>query len=318
MYTDPSAFADIAHLPTTKHWMLAADASVGDVLKIYWNGVAVDLSSLLGKPYADLIHYHAVVVFLLVTSIVGVLLTQFSPSGSALRRNILALIAATWLSFIGTYSWFVLAKVHSFVHGHIDHVVWHMPFTLLGSVLVGVVGAVLAGELDERYGKPLRVALAAGAALLVVVMASKSYLASRRFDRDLDAKLAGATQIASGKRFDVFLAQDELIYLKRWCRKRDVRSNFFVHYYPADERNLAPEGKADGFVNLDFVWYDYVRDVPLLSKYAGACYAVRKLPDFEAKAISTGQFVYHRYGNEKGYFDVQWTADHALPPDGKS
>ena len=48
-----------------------------------------------------------------------------------------ALLAATWFSLLAPLSWFVLFKAHSYIHTHMNFLVWQMPFTLFGFALCG-------------------------------------------------------------------------------------------------------------------------------------------------------------------------------------
>ena len=85
--------------------------------------------------------------------------------------------------------------------------------------------------------------------------------------------------------FDVYLDGDELIYVKEQCSPEDVHARFFIHVVPADAADLPDDRRQHGFDNLDFDFYQssaVQRD--------GACYAVRKLPDYEFARFSTGQF----------------------------
>ena len=48
-----------------------------------------------------------------------------------------ALLAALWFSLLAPLSWFVLFKAHSYIHTHLNFLVWQMPFTLFGFALCG-------------------------------------------------------------------------------------------------------------------------------------------------------------------------------------
>jgi hypothetical protein len=52
-------------------------------------------------------------------------------------RGRLALISATWFSILAPLSWFVVFKAHSFIHTHMNYVVWQMPFTFFGFAVCG-------------------------------------------------------------------------------------------------------------------------------------------------------------------------------------
>lgn len=52
-------------------------------------------------------------------------------------QKTLALITTLWISILAPISWFVIFKSHSFIHTHMNFIVWYMPFMLLGYVLIG-------------------------------------------------------------------------------------------------------------------------------------------------------------------------------------
>ena len=53
------------------------------------------------------------------------------------KNNFNALIITFWVSIIAPLSWFILFKSHSYIHTHMNFIVWYMPFALLGYVLLG-------------------------------------------------------------------------------------------------------------------------------------------------------------------------------------
>ena len=65
------------------------------------------------------------------------------------HRKLSALSIATWFSILAPLSWFVIFKGHSYIHTHMNYITWHMPFTLLGFALFGLVGFYLVSEILE-------------------------------------------------------------------------------------------------------------------------------------------------------------------------
>ncbi len=66
------------------------------------------------------------------------------------RRKHLSLVGALWFSILAPLSWFVIFKGHSYVHFHLNYVVWQMPFTLFGLALVGIASVGLLTRLLGR------------------------------------------------------------------------------------------------------------------------------------------------------------------------
>ena len=79
---------------------------------------------------------------------------------------------------------------------------------------------------------------------------------------------------------------DRLVYVKKACSDEDVDVPFFLHLYPVDVADLPPHRRPHGFANLDFAFEAFG------FRGGGRCAAVRLLPDYEAAAIRTGQYVH--------------------------
>ncbi len=86
--------------------------------------------------------------------------------------------------------------------------------------------------------------------------------------------------------WDVYLIEDNLLYVKERCAQDDVGATFFLHLDPVDVDDLPGHRKRYGFDNLDF---QYHRLSDLIE--GGVCAAWRALPDYDIAAIRTGQFV---------------------------
>ena len=75
-----------------------------------------------------------------------------------------------------------------------------------------------------------------------------------------------------------------MIYVKDPCVTDDFAARFFLHVTPTDPEDLSDARKEYGFDNMDFGFslYGVVTD--------GRCIAVRDLPEYDIRSISTGQF----------------------------
>ena len=105
--------------------------------------------------------------------------------------------------------------------------------------------------------------------------------------------------------FDVYIDNDQLIYVKDSCTAHDRDLPFFLHVFPSDENDLPDDHEESGFDNLGF---------ELIQKggeHDGGCFAAVELPEYEIDYIRTGQVV--KVADSE---DVQtWRADYnfALP-----
>ena len=86
-------------------------------------------------------------------------------------------------------------------------------------------------------------------------------------------------------RFDIYLRDNALTYLKAPCAESDTDARFFLHITPAAPADLPADARERGFANLDFHFPDH-------GAYAGdICVASLDLPDYPIDRIRTGQFV---------------------------
>ena len=86
-------------------------------------------------------------------------------------------------------------------------------------------------------------------------------------------------------RFDVYMRDNSLAYIKEPCVLGETDANFFLHIFPADPADLPADQRERGFANLDFQFAD--RGAGIDDK----CVAERELPDYAIERIRTGQFV---------------------------
>jgi len=106
----------------------------------------VVLGYILGPPVLDFygmgIDYqiriiYFLVIFLAVTAIWLLFGRRLRINGDSGKVN--ALTATLWISILAPLSWFVIFKVHSYHHPHLDPIVWFMPFMFYGVGLIGVM-----------------------------------------------------------------------------------------------------------------------------------------------------------------------------------
>lgn len=54
-------------------------------------------------------------------------------------RKTFALVATTWVSILAPLSWLIIFKGHSYIHSHMNPIVWYMPFCLFGFTMIGYI-----------------------------------------------------------------------------------------------------------------------------------------------------------------------------------
>lgn len=94
---------------------------------------------LLARSHFDLIA--------LVTAAGLWIVARRSSLPPASRARALGLVAATAITLAGALAWLMIFKAHSFIHTHVNPLLWHLGFLLFGAALVGfaIADAVRAG-----------------------------------------------------------------------------------------------------------------------------------------------------------------------------
>ena len=123
----------------------------------------------------------------------------------------------------------------------------------------------------------------------------RKYLA---LEQDLRHWVPSPAELAVRSRFDLYLHNGWLAYVKEGCTQADSEDRFFLHVFPADVRDLPLHRQEHGFGNLDF---RYRIDEK-------TCTIWRKLPSYAIDRIRTGQF---SWDAERGYENL-WEADLVL------
>ena len=88
--------------------------------------------------------------------------------------------------------------------------------------------------------------------------------------------------------FDVYLAEDALVYAKEACEQKDVETPFFLHLVPAGD-DFDDGRESAGFNNLDFM-LEHLGDWFGEPGEAGPCLAEVLLPRYPIDKIRTGQY----------------------------
>ena len=104
--------------------------STMEIFHLYWNSKIVNLNHLINGATISIKH--------LVTLFLGCSCFMILwPHRFSYGQN-MALISTLWISVIAPTAWFLVFKNHAYFHTHVDHIVWSMPFVILGMVLVAV------------------------------------------------------------------------------------------------------------------------------------------------------------------------------------
>lgn len=109
------------------------------------------LQWLLSRSYGELI------VWILLAAGWAVVRTAWLPADRRFRP--LALTAATLCALLGTLAWLVVFKAHSFIHVHVNPLMWHLLFLPIGAALVSFAvqdAAILSARTLGLFSAPRR------------------------------------------------------------------------------------------------------------------------------------------------------------------
>ena len=117
------------------------NAGTFGVVITYINGIFFDFNNYINignsfiSKYVLKIRYSYLIVMFFAVSIAVYLYSRLKTILD--HHPYMALIAATWFSFLAPLSWFVIFKGHSYIHTHMSYLLWQMPFTLFGFAIIG-------------------------------------------------------------------------------------------------------------------------------------------------------------------------------------
>jgi hypothetical protein len=268
------------------------ESNAFDVLSIYWHGKAFDLNALLGVNL--IIEFSQIIIFLLLISVLGWLLVNLRSELRNYKKDNFAAIVALWFSILAPISWYVLAKGHSYIHYHMNHVLWYVPFLLFGFVYTGFFARLFVKLLFQINIKGKIVFISAGLFFFLAAFILINYPQNEK-NKTL-AKSFGFLSALNKGDVQLFYFGKNLIYISKECNS-SLDVNFFLHTYPSDNRRMDAARKPHGFDNLDFGWqskqlFSYTEGViPFWNKI---CVASIELKNYPIKSLATGQF------NEKG------------------
>jgi hypothetical protein len=120
------------------------EANPFGVVAAYLDGSYLDLpanadasdSARTGSTFE--VRYSHLIISYVIMSLFAVFIKRRDASREQRQKDI-ALVTAAWFSILAPLSWFIIFKSHSYIHTHINFIVWQMPFTLFGFAIWGVV-----------------------------------------------------------------------------------------------------------------------------------------------------------------------------------
>ena len=237
-----------------REWNLGATAKVSDVLNMYLDSEAIHFQSSLIKNYFTKITYQNFIFIFLFFSISVLISKKYSTNITLNKRKLIALIVVTWFSLLAPLSWFVLAKVHSYVHLFLNNILWYLPFIIFGSSLVSFIIYLLFKDL-YKFNKYIFYTLLCGLLSLVLSINVLNKMESKKLlpENITDANWQNGIIIGSNNIFVVSEERDSLFQMKigdsllfnSGMRKiLDIKQNgpYFSITVDGEKLNLAKDG----------------------------------------------------------------------------
>ena len=120
-------------------------------------------------------------------------------------------------------------------------------------------------------------------------------------------RLEASEPEARGK-FDVYLEDSALTYLKAPCEPRDYAESFFAYAYPVDANDLRENDRRNGYLKLRR-WHTW--QMRRMAAFDGVCLLTLYLPEYPIAAIRAGQWVHS--GESRWDVSILWEVS-ANPP----
>ena len=120
------------------------EASTTSVVAKYLNGIFFDANNYLhsSNRFVSFFVFKVRYLYLIFVFLIASVFLYFRRKTCDSEKDgqsYIALIYATWFSILAPLSWFIIFKAHSYIHTHMNYIVWQMPFTIFGFAVCGLV-----------------------------------------------------------------------------------------------------------------------------------------------------------------------------------
>ena len=117
------------------------EGSYLEIFNIYFSTNALSISKHITYRFpsvGEFVQFYELILLFLIVSLLSLLIIEIGKISRDIASTTKALIAATWISMLAPFTWFIIFKGHSYSHTHMDPITWYMPFCLLGFAMVGM------------------------------------------------------------------------------------------------------------------------------------------------------------------------------------
>ncbi len=276
------------------------ESSVTDVILKYWYGNAVDLNSIFGK--FTFITFNEIILFFALTSILFLFLYKIKALTDTTIKKQIALLIATWIAILAPLSWYILAKGHSYIHTHMNHVLWYVPFLVLVFVFIGYLFQSI------KYKKFTIKNYIYMSLILFLACITYLFISDRENDKKISFYLENninLKKLENGLIIAINPKLNKIVYFYEDCKNKDLDTRFFLHIVPVDNSSLPEYRRQYNFDNFDFAWQNFeVKTTQFFSKYRKSCISTREMPNYTMKSITTGQYNSEKRIWQTGQIDI--------------
>ncbi len=257
------------------------NANVFDVIKTYiYSGEPV-----LGEWNISII----IPIFLFFISL-SFISSKYSSYIEKNRKKLIAFSCILIVGFTAPISWFILAKAHSYVHTHINYLLWSMPFVILGFCLGGANIEYIIRYLYNSLSKNFRIGLVSISIVIFILFGFNSY--NNKYGKNitlLNKVLDNGLKYETiNNNLNIYYYNNSLFYIAN--KNFDIENVFFLHIIPSDKdiEKLPKDRIQYGFDNYHFKFKYEELVLPIWESYKAV--EIKLSKEYSITSIQTGQF----------------------------
>lgn len=210
------------------------NSSITDVLGKYWyDDEVIQAGTLLSFTASQIVQL--AIIFI---SISGLYILYKSWNNEKSRKKVLAILVLSSGSVIASISWFVFAKGHSFIHVHMNYVLWHLPFMIIAPPVCIQFANLSISRSKTALPFLFMIATTLGINQTLTVVSQPKIPSSITTIENSDSK--------------IYITPRGILF-ELDCSKIVKKYRFFVHVGSNTVFNQEKLSKG-GFLNMDFDW----------------------------------------------------------------
>lgn len=269
-----------------ERYRASLESNIFEVILKYWNGRALNLESMFG--FGGGLAFSDLIIALVIFNMIGIGLIHRRKEMRKFERSNIAISLMLWFSVLAPLSWHILAKGHSYIHVNMNHVLWYVPFLLLGFTYYGFIISLVVKLLCGVNARIMQMGILL-LSILCAITLSANFFQNRIDTRRYIDSLSLLSELNSKSNLKVYYSENNLVYLSSDCSD-SLDARFFLHIIPQNVDSLN-RSKEYNFNNFDFNWKSKETYIHTPNKFKNKiCIVIIELEDYVLKAIRTGQF----------------------------